>query len=140
MDLAFTEAEQSFRDEVGQFLSHNVPPDLRRKLGEGCRRSKDERAAGVRILDRSALAPCRGSMEVRDGPTLVQHYVFAEEVRAFRAWTQFGYGGLVRPVIYTFGKEAQKKYCLPRIVNAGDWWCQGFSEPGAGSDLASRGP
>ncbi|MGY4430838.1 alkylation response protein AidB-like acyl-CoA dehydrogenase [Bradyrhizobium sp. F1.13.1] len=72
------------------------------------------------------------------GWTPVQYYIFTEEVRAFPAWTQFGYGeSLVGPVIYTFGNEAQKKYYLPRIANAEDWWCQGFSEPGAGSDLAS---
>ncbi len=44
---------------------------------------------------------------------------------------------MVGPVIYTFGNEAQKARFLPRIVNIDDWWCQGFSEPGAGSDLAS---
>jgi pimeloyl-CoA dehydrogenase large subunit len=44
---------------------------------------------------------------------------------------------MVGPVIYTFGNEAQKKHYLPRIANLDDWWCQGFSEPGAGSDLAS---
>jgi len=45
--------------------------------------------------------------------------------------------GMVGPVIYTFGNEAQKKYYLPRIANVDDWWCQGFSEPGSGSDLTS---
>jgi len=44
---------------------------------------------------------------------------------------------MVGPVIYTFGSEAQKKHYLPRIANVDDWWCQGFSEPGSGSDLAS---
>lgn len=68
----------------------------------------------------------------------MQHFIFEEEARALSARASFGMGvGLVGPVIYTFGNQAQKDYYLPRIINADDWWCQGFSEPGAGSDLAS---
>lgn len=68
----------------------------------------------------------------------MQQYIFEEELRAFPAKVTFGMGeSLVGPVIYTFGNDAQKKYYLPRIANVNDWWCQGFSEPGAGFDLAS---
>ncbi len=72
------------------------------------------------------------------GWTPVQHYIFNEELQMYpvRGLPDFG-ATMVGPVIYTFGNEAQKKYYLPRIANAEDWWCQGFSEPGAGSDLAS---
>ncbi|MHC4046095.1 acyl-CoA dehydrogenase family protein [Bradyrhizobium sp. 23AC] len=137
MDIAFTAEERAFREEVRQLLRVNMPPKLRRKLAEGRKLSKHEKAAGVRILYRKGV-PTWPKEYGGAGWTPVQYYIFTEEVRAFPAWTQFGYGeSLVGPVIYTFGNEAQKKYYLPRIANAEDWWCQGFSEPGAGSDLAS---
>ncbi|MCP1835545.1 pimeloyl-CoA dehydrogenase large subunit [Bradyrhizobium sp. USDA 4532] len=137
MDIAFTSEERTFREEVRQFLRENVPPELRRKLAEGRKLSKDEKAAGVRVLYKKGV-PTWPKEYGGAGWTPVQYYIFVEEVRAFPAWTQFGYGeSLVGPVIYTFGNEAQKQYYLPRIAKAEDWWCQGFSEPGAGSDLAS---
>lgn len=137
MDIAFTEEEQAFRQEVRQLLRDNVPPEIWRKLAERRNLSKEETAAGVRILYKKGV-PTWPKEYGGAGWTAVQYYIFTEEVRAFPAWTQFGYGeSLVGPVIYTFGNEAQKNYYLPRIATAKDWWCQGFSEPGAGSDLAS---
>jgi pimeloyl-CoA dehydrogenase large subunit len=68
----------------------------------------------------------------------MQQYLFLEEMQMAPAPQPLPFGAnMVGPVIYTFGSEAQKKRFLPRIVNIEDWWCQGFSEPGAGSDLAS---
>jgi len=68
----------------------------------------------------------------------VQHYIFNEEMQLAPAPAPLPFGvSMVGPVIYTFGNEEQKKYFLPRIANIDDWWCQGFSEPGSGSDLAS---
>ena len=72
------------------------------------------------------------------GWTSVQHYIFNEELQMAPAPAPLAFGvSMVGPVIYTFGNEAQKKHYLPRIANVDDWWCQGFSEPGSGSDLAS---
>jgi pimeloyl-CoA dehydrogenase large subunit len=72
------------------------------------------------------------------GWSSVQHYIFNEELQMAPAPAPLAFGvSMVGPVIYTFGNEAQKKYYLPRIANVDDWWCQGFSEPGSGSDLAS---
>ncbi|SFQ25239.1 Acyl-CoA dehydrogenase [Bradyrhizobium sp. Ghvi] len=137
MDLAFTKEERAFREEVRQFLRDNVLPEIRRKLAEGRKLAKDEIAAGARILNKRGV-PTWPKEYGGAGWTLVQQYIFEEEVRAFPAQLTFGMGeSLVGPVIYTFGSEVQKKYYLPRIANAEDWWCQGFSEPGAGSDLAS---
>ncbi|WP_036012060.1 acyl-CoA dehydrogenase family protein [Bradyrhizobium yuanmingense] len=137
MDIAFTEEERAFREEVRQFLHHQVPPELQRKLLEGRQLSKNEKAAGARILHKNGVSTWPKEYGGA-GWTPQQQYIFDEEVRAFPAHIKFGYGvTLVGPVIYTFGNEAQKKYYLPRIANADDWWCQGFSEPGAGSDLAS---
>lgn len=136
MDLAFTKEELAFRDEVRQFLSATVPPGLRHKLAEGGRLSKDEIATGINILNRKG-APTWPKEFGGAGWTPVQYYIFDEEVRAFPIRI-FNMGvSLVGPVIYTFGNEVQKKYYLPRIIKAEDLWCQGFSEPGAGSDLSS---
>jgi len=68
----------------------------------------------------------------------MRQYIFLEETQKWPAPQPLAFGvNMVGPVIYTFGNEAQKKRFLPAIANLDDWWCQGFSEPGAGSDLAS---
>lgn len=137
MNIAFTEEEQAFRHEIRCFLLDNVPEELRRKLVEGRQLTKDERAVGARILHKKGV-PSWPKEYGGAGWSPLKQYIFEEEVRACSARIRFGYGvSLVGPVIYTFGNESQKRYFLPRIVNADDWWCQGFSEPGAGSDLAS---
>ncbi|MGY4230306.1 pimeloyl-CoA dehydrogenase large subunit [Bradyrhizobium sp. USDA 4503] len=137
MYLALTEDERAFREQIRQFLRDNVQPETRLKLSEGRQLSKGERAAGMRVLHKMGV-PTWPKEYGGAGWTPVQHYIFEEEARAFHARTSYGMGvALVGPVIYTFGNKAQKEYYLPRIINAEDWWCQGFSEPGAGSDLAS---
>ena len=68
----------------------------------------------------------------------MQLYIFKEEMQQAPAPEPLPFGAsMVGPVIIAFGSEDQKKHFLPRIANLDDWWCQGFSEPGAGSDLAS---
>lgn len=137
MDLDFTAEEQAFREELRRFLRDNVPADTRRKLIEGRHLSKDEMVAGARMLRRMGI-PYWPKEYGGAGWTPVQHLIYEEEVRGFPARCMYDYGLLlVGPVIYTFGTEAQKKYFLPRILDVQHWWCQGFSEPGAGSDLAS---
>lgn len=139
MDLAFTNEEQAFREEVRQFLCDNVPPEIRRKMVEGRHVSKAEMVTWWRILNKKGWAVSHWPKEYGGtGWTAVQHYIFKEELQMYPAPTPLAFGvSMVGPVIYTFGNEAQKKYYLPRIANVDDWWCQGFSEPGAGSDLAS---
>ncbi|MEI9414430.1 acyl-CoA dehydrogenase family protein [Mesorhizobium sp. Cs1321R2N1] len=138
MDLAFTEDESKFREEMRQLLRDNISPETRRKLAEGRHLSRDEIAEGTRALHKSGV-PSWPKEYGGTGWSPLQQYIYEEELQAFpAARLAFGYGvTLVGPVIYTFGNEAQKLHFLPRIINAEDWWCQGFSEPGAGSDLAS---
>ncbi|MER8576793.1 acyl-CoA dehydrogenase family protein [Mesorhizobium sp. M1409] len=137
MELAFMEEERTFREEVRQLLRDNIPLETRRKLVEGRRLSKAEIAVGTRVLHKRGV-PGWPKEYGGAGWSPFQQYIFEEEVQAFPAQMTFGFGAsLVGPVIYTFGSEIQKNHFLPRIVNAEDWWCQGFSEPGAGSDLAS---
>ncbi|MFK4495918.1 pimeloyl-CoA dehydrogenase large subunit [Bradyrhizobium japonicum] len=139
MDLAFTKEEQAFREEVRSFLRENVPPDTRRKLVEGRHLSKDEMVTWWRILNKKGWGVSHWPKEYGGtGWTSVQLYIFTEELQSYPAQPPLAFGvSMVGPVIYTFGNEEQKKRYLPRIANVDDWWCQGFSEPGSGSDLAS---
>ncbi|WP_377828068.1 pimeloyl-CoA dehydrogenase large subunit [Bradyrhizobium lupini] len=139
MDIAFTKEERAFREEVRQFLRDSVPLETRRKIIDGRTLSRDEMVAWTRILHKKGWAVPDWPKEYGGtGWTPAQLYIFGEELQMYpvRGLPDFG-TSLVGPVIYTFGNEAQKKYYLPRIANADHWWCQGFSEPGAGSDLAS---
>src|SRR6185312_12461339 len=139
MDLAFTKEEMAFREDVRGFFRDNVPPDTRRKLLEGRHLSKDEMIAWWRILNKKGWGVSHWPKEYGGtGWTSVQHYIFNEELQSYPAPAPLAFGvSMVGPVIYTFGTEQQKKQYLPRIANVDDWWCQGFSEPGSGSDLAS---
>ncbi|WP_236843116.1 acyl-CoA dehydrogenase family protein [Bradyrhizobium icense] len=135
MDLAFTKEEQAFREEVRQFLRDNVPPEMRRKRLKAGRyrgmRWSQAHASSTKWAFRIGLM----NMEGRVDPYATLHFR-RRGAGVSHIVSNFGVS-LVGPVIYTFGNEAQKKYYLPRILNVEDWWCQGFSEPGAGSDLAS---
>src|SRR5215203_6572844 len=139
MDLAFSKEEMAFREEVRAFFKNNVPPETRKKLVEGRHLSKDEMVAWWRILNKKGWGVSHWPKEYGGtGWSSVQHYIFNEELQMHPAPAPLAFGvSMVGPVIYTFGNEAQKKYYLPRIANVDDWWCQGFSEPGSGSDLAS---
>ena len=139
MDLSFTKEELAFRDEVRTFFKENVPAATRQKIVEGRHPSKEELVAWQRILNKKGWAvPHWPKQYGGTGWTPVQQYLFLEELQAAPAPSPLPFGvNMVGPVIYTFGNEEQKKYYLPRIANIDDWWCQGFSEPGSGSDLAS---
>src|SRR5829696_3472721 len=139
MDLSFSKEEVAFRDEVREFFKTHVPPSTRQKLVEGRHLSKQEMVAWWRILNKKGWGVSHWPKEYGGtGWSSVQHYIFNEELQMHPAPAPLAFGvSMVGPVIYTFGNETQKKQYLPRIANVDDWWCQGFSEPGSGSDLAS---
>ena len=139
MDISFSREETAFRDEVRAFLKENLPPATRRKLQEGRHLGKDEMVAWWRILNRKGWGVTHWPREYGGtGWSSVQQYIFDEETMMAPAPPPLPFGvSMVGPVIYTFGNDEQKKRFLPRIANVDDWWCQGFSEPGSGSDLAS---
>jgi pimeloyl-CoA dehydrogenase large subunit len=139
MDLRFTADELAFRDEVRTFMRTALPQDIRRKLVEGRRLKKDDLVAWQRILNAKGWAVPHWPAEWGGrGWTPVQQYIYLEELQQAPAPPPLGFGvNMVGPVIIAFGNEAQKQRFLPRIANLDDWWCQGFSEPGSGSDLAS---
>ncbi|WP_439815808.1 acyl-CoA dehydrogenase family protein [Zavarzinia sp. CC-PAN008] len=138
MDLSFTPEELAFRDEVRTFIAENYTPDLKRRHLAGGDR-KDTVVEWQRILNAKGWAAPAWPRKYGGtgwGPT--QRYIFGEELAAAETPGLLPFGlAMVGPVIYTFGREDQKQRYLPRILGAEDWWCQGYSEPGSGSDLAS---
>jgi pimeloyl-CoA dehydrogenase large subunit len=139
MDLSFSPEELAFRDQVRAFFAENVPAETRRKMIEGRKLEKHDLVDWQRILAAKGWAVPHWPVEYGGtGWSPMQQYIFLEEMQLAPAPQPLPFGvNMVGPVIYTFGSAAQKRKFLPRIVNIDDWWCQGFSEPGAGSDLAS---
>jgi pimeloyl-CoA dehydrogenase large subunit len=139
MDLRYTPEEIAFREEVRAFFRENLPEAVRQKLVAGKHFSKQELVDWTRALNRKGWAVPHWPKEW--GGTdwdPVRQYIFLSELQSHPAPSPLPFGvNMVAPVIYTFGSEEQKKRFLPRIANLDDWWCQGFSEPGSGSDLAS---
>ncbi|MEW6092124.1 acyl-CoA dehydrogenase family protein [Parvibaculum sp.] len=137
MDMRFSPEELAFRDEVREFIANNYPQELR-----GARRgemTKDEILAWHRILYKKGWVAPHWPVEYGGcGWSITQRYIWNEESARAETTPLLPFGlAMVGPVIYTFGNEAQKKRFLPGILSGDDWWCQGYSEPGSGSDLAS---
>jgi pimeloyl-CoA dehydrogenase large subunit len=139
MELHFTPEEITFRDDVRAFMRSHVPEATRRKIIEGCRLAKADLVDWQRVLNTKGWAVPHWPQEWGGtGWNSVKLYIFRDEMQQAPAPEPLAFGvSMVGPVIYTFGNEAQKRKFLPPIANLDDWWCQGFSEPGAGSDLAS---
>ncbi|AWB22072.1 pimeloyl-CoA dehydrogenase large subunit [Methylobacterium currus] len=139
MDLRFTPEERAFRQEVRTFFQENLPQEIRQKLVDGRHPSKDDIVTWQKILNKKGWAVPNWPVEWGGtGWDPVRQYIFLDELQSFPAPSPLQFGVyMVGPVIAQFGNEAQKKHFLPRIANLDDWWCQGFSEPGSGSDLAS---
>ncbi len=139
MDLQFTSEERAFRDEVRCFLAASVPEHISRKLSSGRRLGKTDIVQWQRILNQRGWAvPHWPPQWGGTGWTPIQQYIFREEMQAFPAPPPLDFAvDMIGPVLIAFGSQAQRQRFLPRIANLDDWWCQGFSEPGAGSDLAA---
>src|SRR5580704_4553702 len=139
MDLRFTPEENAFRADVRAFMKENLPAAIRSKMVEGRRLGKDDLIAWQRILNAKGWAvPHWPKQWGGTGWSPVEIYLFRDEMQQAPAPEPLPFGtNMLGPVLIAFGTEAQKKRFLPRIANLDDWWCQGFSEPGAGSDLAS---
>lgn len=139
MDLSFSPEDIAFREEVRAFIAANYPAQLRGKLDEGEEWSKADYLSWHRILARQGwVAPAWPKEYGGTGWTATQRFIWSEELAAADAIPILPFGvNMVGPVIYTFGTAEQKARFLPGILSGDDWWCQGYSEPGAGSDLAS---
>ncbi|MFL6651840.1 MAG: acyl-CoA dehydrogenase family protein, partial [Sulfurifustaceae bacterium] len=139
MDLNYTAEEQAFRREVRQFIDANLPADLHDKVRGGKRLGKEDFLRWQRILHKQGwVAPEWPKQFGGPGWSVVQRNIFDEECADAGAPIILPFGPrMVGPVIMAFGNPEQQKYFLPKILSGEHWWCQGYSEPGSGSDLAS---
>jgi alkylation response protein AidB-like acyl-CoA dehydrogenase len=139
MQLEFTEEEQAFREEVRTFLHEHLPHDIRDKVRGGQELSRDDYVLWQRRLHDRGWGAMGWPVEFGGaGWNAVQQFIFEEESAQAGAPRLIPFGiKMVAPVIIAFGSAAQQQRFLPKISTGETWWCQGYSEPGAGSDLAS---
>ena len=139
MDLNFTPEEEAFRAEVQAFLKAKLPARIANKVKAGQRLTKADQDEWHAILnERGWLANHWPEEYGGPGWGAVEKFIFDTECALAGGPRIVPFGvNMLGPVLIKFGNEAQKKYWLPRILSGEDWWCQGYSEPGAGSDLAS---
>lgn len=139
MNADFTAEELNFREEVRAFLESEFPQDIKHKVDSGIRLEKDDYVRWQKILyNKGWAAPNWPEEYGGTGWTPTQKYIFAMEMGLHGAPEPVAFGmKMVAPVIYSFGTEEQKQRFLPDILASNVWWCQGYSEPNAGSDLAS---
>lgn len=139
MDLTYTEHEDAFRAEVKAWLADNLAPELAEKVKRGQHLSKADMEGWHATLNaRGWLANHWPKEHGGTGWSAVEKNIFEEECCLAYAPRVVPFGlSMLGPVLIKYGNEAQKAHWLPRILDGSDWWCQGYSEPGAGSDLAS---
>lgn len=137
--MPFSAADETFRQEVRDFIAENLPKDVQRKVLSGEQVHKDDYMRWHKALAKKGwVAP---NWPVEHGGcdwTAVQRFIFDDEAGLAGAPRLSGFGlGMVGPVLMQFGTEEQKAEHLPKILSGERVWCQGYSEPGSGSDLAS---
>ncbi len=139
MDLSYTQDEIAFREEVRGFLDEKLPEELSAKVASGVVLSKADHDRWHAILNEKGwLAPNWPEEYGGCAWNAVQRHIFEEESARANAPRIVPFGlSMLAPVLMKFGSDAQRDHYLPRILSGEDWWCQGYSEPGAGSDLAS---
>ncbi len=139
MDLSYTAEQDAFRAEVRAFLADKLPKRLSEKVRLGKRLTKSEMEEWHALLNAEGwLAPNWPAAYGGAEWDAVQRQIFEEEACLAYAPRVVPFGlMMLAPVLLAFGSEEQKRHYLPRILSGEDWWCQGYSEPGAGSDLAS---
>ncbi len=139
MKFKLTAADQAFRDEVRAFVADHLDPVLAKQVRLGYPIDKTDQDAWTRTLHAKGWAAPNWPADVGGtGWSMVRRHIFDIEMKTAHAPELQGFGfSMVGPTIITYGTQAQKDRYLPRILNADISWCQGYSEPGAGSDLAS---
>jgi len=139
MNLKLTEEERAFRDELRTFFTTEIPADVRSKVAAGKPLGKDDFIATQRILHARGLAVPNWPVEWGGQDwTPMQRNIWLSEMQLASVPEPLPFNAsMIGPVIAQFGSQAMKERFLPATANLDIWWCQGFSEPEAGSDLAS---
>jgi alkylation response protein AidB-like acyl-CoA dehydrogenase len=139
MDLEYKEEDLRFREEARQFFREHLPRELSEKVRTRRRLAREDMVRWHKILaEQGRIAPGWPVKYGGAGWSAMQRHIWAEEYALAYAPPTLGFGlNLLAPVLLGFASEEQKQHYLPRIYSAEDWWCQGYSEPGAGSDLAA---
>jgi alkylation response protein AidB-like acyl-CoA dehydrogenase len=139
MDLSYSEQELAFRSEVRDWLAANLPKDIRDKVVNYQHLSKEDFLRWHKILAKKGWAVPHWPVEWGGtGWDITQRYIFNEEFGLAGAPNLPNFGpNMCASVLMHFGTDAQKNHHLPRIREGDDFWVQGYSEPGSGSDLAS---
>jgi len=139
LELKLGPEDAAFRDEVEAFIDENLPADIRRRVeGEKVLPKSDYVRWQKILFDKGWIAPHWPAEYGGTGWSPLRRHIFDEVLGLAPAPRIIPFGlSMVGPVIMEYGDEAQKAQYLPRILSSDDWWCQGYSEPGAGSDLAS---
>jgi alkylation response protein AidB-like acyl-CoA dehydrogenase len=141
MDLAFSAEDLKFRDEVRAWIAANYDETLRQRQAQSKNGYLDKASMVAwqkKLYERGWIAPDWPVEHGGAGFTPTQRYIFNMEMAAAGTPTVSPMGlKMVAPVIMAFGTDAQKQQHLPPILRSDIWWCQGYSEPGSGSDLAS---
>jgi alkylation response protein AidB-like acyl-CoA dehydrogenase len=139
MDLNYSPADDAFRADIRAWLDANLPQALRTKVLEHKRLNRDDYASWHKLLGTRGWSVVAWPKEY-GGPgwDATQRHIWDEECARIGAPGVLPFGvSMVAPVLMKYGSDAQKAHYLPRILDGTDWWCQGYSEPGSGSDLAS---
>ncbi len=138
-DSRYSNDYTEFRQQIRAVIRENLPDDIRQRVINGLYLHKDDFVRWQKILHAHGCFATGWPTEY-GGPgwDLMQQYLFAQESALASAPPLIPYGvNMVGPVLIRFGTEAQKRTYLPGILSSDTWWCQGYSEPNAGSDLAS---
>nr|WP_314437265.1 acyl-CoA dehydrogenase family protein [uncultured Brevundimonas sp.] len=139
MNLDFSPDDLAFRQQVRDFFADALPSDLRQKMADRRHLEKDDIVRWQRLLNAQGWATPAWPVEWGGQAwTPTQRYIFQEEAALAQAPEGSPFNiNMIGPIIARFGTEEQKTRFLPATANLDIWWCQGFSEPGAGSDLAA---
>ena len=139
MDLSYSQEDLEFRDEVRKFVKENYPEELKLIAAAGLPTERDATLVWQKVLFKKGWAAPTWPIEFGGtGWSKTKCHIFFEELGAAGAAKLLPFGlTMLAPILMAFGTEEQKEYFLPRILSGEDYWCQGYSESGAGSDLAS---
>ena len=140
MDLSFSKEDLDFRQDVVNFLDAKYPEDIRERQDKRLPLDKEQNVRWQKILSKQGWFAVNWPSEYSGNPelSLTQKYILQNVLAEYNTPVLLPFGvGMCAPVIYSFGTDKQKEQHLPSILNSDVWWCQGYSEPGSGSDLAS---